>query len=54
VIVKLPAPEGRGFPEEVSFILCPSTLPIPLRRDGARSGQGKNGGVRYGHFACGD
>jgi len=37
--VKLPA-HMAGLPgEEVSFILCPLTPPIPLWRDGARSGQ---------------
>ena len=37
--VKFPA-HRAGLPgKEVSFILCPSTPPIPLWRDGARSGQ---------------
>jgi hypothetical protein len=37
--VKLPA-HRAGLPgKEVSFILCPLTPPIPLWRDGARSGQ---------------
>ena len=37
--VKLPA-HMAGLPgKEMSFILCPLTPPIPLWRDGARSGQ---------------
>ena len=37
--VKFPA-RRAGLPGKVlSFILCPSTLPIPIGRDGARSGQ---------------
>jgi len=37
--MKLPA-HRAGLPgKEVSFILCPLTPPIPLWRDGARSGQ---------------
>jgi hypothetical protein len=36
--MKLPA-YRQGLPgEEVSFILCPLTPPIPLWQDGARSG----------------
>jgi hypothetical protein len=44
--VKLPAhpvrtgQARRSYPgKEISFILCPLTPPIPLWRDGARSGQ---------------
>jgi hypothetical protein len=48
--VKLPA-RRAGLPgKEISFILCPLTPPIPLWRDGARSGQSSTfkGKIKFG------
>jgi hypothetical protein len=39
---KLPG-HKPGLPgNEISFLLCPLTPPIPLERDGALAGQGKH------------